>query len=414
LTTTTSYRVSDFLEAARQLEVETIVGSNQTLVIDRFSNGRTVSLDFNSLDEGVAGIVDHARHYPVNAVIGVDEQTTLLASAASEALQLPQNSTISVQAAHNKYRFRTALAQAGLPSPHFDLVSLQDDLELVAKSVSYPCVLKPLNLSASRGVIRADDPIGFVAAARRIRTILQSIKSAADEFSDSILVEAFISGREVALEGLLDGGRLKVLALFDKPEPLDGPFFEETIYVTPSRLREALQQAVISATREAADALGLKTGPIHAELRINDAGAWLIELAARSIGGRCSRALSFGNGVRLEELILRHALGLPVAHVERETSATGVMMIPIPRAGRLCGVNGLEAARAVADIDDLIIDAHIGEELVPLPEGDRYLGFIFARAPEPGEVESALRSAHGRLRFDIASERSLSSGLREK
>ncbi len=405
LTPATSYRVSDFLEAARQLGVEAIVGSNQPLVIDRFSSGRTVSLNFNSLDEGVARIVDHARHYPVNAVIGVDEETTLLASAASEALQLPHNSVDSVRAAHNKYRFRTTLAQAGLPSPPFGLVSLQDDLEAVAASVSYPCVLKPLNLSASRGVIRADDPTGFVAAAHRIGTILQSIKSAADEFSESILVEAFIPGWEVALEGLLDDGHLKVLALFDKPEPLEGPFFEETIYVTPSRLSEIQQQAVISATSEAAGALELKTGPIHAELRINGAGACLIELAARSIGGRCSRALSFGNGMRLEELILRHALGLPIAHVDRDACATGVMMIPIPRAGRLSGVNGLGAARAVAGIDDVTIDAHIGEELVPLPEGDRYLGFIFARAHEPGEVESALRSAHKRLRFEIAPER---------
>jgi biotin carboxylase len=405
LTAATSYRISDFLDAARRLGVEAIVGSNQPLVIDRFSRGRTVALDFSDIAEGVARIADHARRYPVNAVIGIDEETTLLASAVSKALQLPHNSAESVRAAHNKHRFRTTLARAGLPSPHFGLVSLQHDLATAAANVAYPCVLKPLNLSASRGVIRADDPTEFVAAAHRIGTILRSCKGAAPESAESILVEAFIPGREVALEGLLDDGRLKVLALFDKPEPLEGPFFEETIYVTPSRLLPTQQQAVISATSEAADALGLKTGPIHAELRVNAAGACLIELAARSIGGRCSRAISFGSGMRLEELILRHAFGLPTAHVERERCATGVMMIPIPRAGRLCAVTGVEVARAVIGIDDVTIDARTGEELVPLPEGGRYLGFIFARAEEPGEVEAALRTAFGRLSFEIVPER---------
>ena len=243
----------------------------------------------------------------------------------------------------------------------------------------------------------------MLAACHRIAAILRGIAGLDNaRQADSILVEAYIPGREVALEGLLKGGCLNVLALFDKPDPLDGPIFEETIYVTPSRLSDSHQQGIAAETAKAASVLGLNDGPIHAELRINDMGAWVIELAARSIGGLCSRALSFTHGVKLEELILRHALGLPTANLKREERAAGVMMIPIPGAGRLRAVAGLDAARTVPGIDDVIISVHIGERLVPLPKGDRYLGFIFAGAQEPGEVESALRRAHQRLSFEIA------------
>ncbi len=399
----TSYRASDFLDAARRLGVEVVVGSNHRQVLEKFSRGRTLTLSFEPIEKGVSQIVAHACRYPISAIVGTDEETTVLAAAASKALGLPHNSPESVAAAHDKYRFRCVLAQAGIRSPWFRLVFLQEDLSTAAESATYPCVLKPLSLSASRGVIRADDEAAFLAACYRIAAILRRTDGLADaRQADAVLAEAFIPGWEVALEGLLDGGRLKVLTLFDKPDELHGPFFEETIYVTPSRLSESQQQAIVVETAEAASALGLKDGPIHAELRINNMGAWVIELAARSIGGLCSRALSFSHGVKLEELILRHALGLPISDLEREERAAGVMMIPIPRAGRLGAVTGLDPARTVPGIDEVIISVPIGEQLVPLPEGDRYLGFIFARAHEPGEVESALRSAHQRLSFEIA------------
>jgi biotin carboxylase len=263
-------------------------------------------------------------------------------------------------------------------------------------------VLKPLALSASRGVIRADDPGEFVAAFRRIAAILESVEmSLPEEARRGLLAEEFIPGREVALEGLLVGGTLHVLALFDKPDPLDGPFFEETIYVTPSRLDEPAQVRIAATTREACAALGLTEGPIHAELRLNERGPFVLEIAARSIGGLCSRTLTFGTGLSLEELILCHALGRPLESLERERRAAGVMMIPIPRAGRLVAVRGVDEARAVPDVEDVAITMHPGQDVVPLPEGWQYLGFIFARAATPAAVEQALRLAHARLHFVI-------------
>jgi biotin carboxylase len=297
---------------------------------------------------------------------------------------------------------RRCLAQAGVPVPRFSLVSLADDPAASAAKVEYPCVLKPLALSASRGVIRADDPGEFVAAFRRIAAILESVEmSLPEEARRGLLAEEFIPGREVALEGLLVGGTLHVLALFDKPDPLDGPFFEETIYVTPSRLDEPAQVRIAATTREACAALGLTEGPIHAELRLNERGPFVLEIAARSIGGLCSRTLTFGTGLSLEELILCHALGRPLESLERERRAAGVMMIPIPRAGRLVAVRGVDEARAVPDVEDVAITMHPGQDVVPLPEGWQYLGFIFARAATPAAVEQALRLAHARLHFVI-------------
>ena len=399
---TTSYRVGDFLEAARRLDVEVAVGSNRRQVLEKYSQGGTVTLDFRDIEKGVKQILAYARKYPIKAIVPVDEESVELAAKAAEALGLPHNPPASVEATRNKYRFRTRLANSGLPSPWFTLLSVGDDPAKAARVAAYPCILKPLALAAGRGVIRADDTAAFVTAFRRIARILKQPDAAVGgEAGDHILVEAYIPGAEVALEGLLDAGRLNVLALFDKPNPLEGPFFEETIYVTPSRLSDEAQRGIIATTAKALAVLGLRDGPVHAELRINDRGLWMLEVAARSIGGLCARTLRFGAGIGLEELILRHALELPIASLRRESRAAGVMMIPIPRAGILRKVRGVGSARSVSGIEDVTITIPRGQEVVPLPEGYKYLGFIFARADGPDAVEAALREAHRRLDFAI-------------
>uniref|UniRef100_UPI0035AE06B0 ATP-grasp domain-containing protein n=1 Tax=Promineifilum sp. TaxID=2664178 RepID=UPI0035AE06B0 len=276
------------------------------------------------------------------------------------------------------------------------------DPAAVAAQVPYPCVVKPLNLNGSRGVMRADSPEELAAAVRRLtRLITSDVRVASDAAPRPYLVESYIPGFEVALEGLLDEGHLRVLALFDKPDPLDGPFFEETIYVTPSRLPAATQRAIEQTTAAAARALGLCMGPVHAELRVNEQGVWIVEIAGRSIGGLCSQVLRFGIDGSLEELILRQAAGLPLGDTARRDRAAGVMMIPIPEAGLLREVAGVEEAAATPLIESVEITARLHYPLTPLPEGDSYLGFIFARGDTPAAVEAALRRAHGCLRFRI-------------
>ncbi len=398
LSTSNSYRGQAFLAAAEQCGVEAVIAQNMRSDLAALW-GQRLGIDFRDLDAAVAAITAYHAEYPLAAIIAVDDSGSILAAKASQALGLPHNSPEAAESARNKYVMRTLLQQGGVPIPHFRLCSTDDNLLALAEQVDYPCVVKPLELNGSRGVIRANSPEEFIAAASRLGRLLRSIYP--EPGPRPFLVEDFIPGFEVALEGLLDRGQLQVLALFDKPDPLDGPFFEETIYVTPSRLPEAVQQAIRECSAAAARALGLHDGPMHAELRVNEQGPWLVEVAGRSIGGMCSQTLQFGTEASLEELILRQACGLPIESLSRSSNAGGVMMIPIPGEGLLQRVDGIDAAQAVPGIEEIEITARINYPIVPLPEGESYLGFIFARGERPEEVEAALRAAHTCLHFEI-------------
>ncbi|MDP3912039.1 MAG: ATP-grasp domain-containing protein [Gemmatimonadales bacterium] len=405
----TTYRAAAFVAAARQLGVELTVASEQPSTLEATNPAGLLTLDFQDPAHAAEQAREFSAQHPVAAVVGVDDDTAVIAAHVAGRLALRGNPVAAALAARDKHRQRQLLAAAGVPVPRFALHRLDEDPTALAKTVAYPCVLKPLRLSASRGVIRADTVAEFVAAQARLRAI-----AAAGDGDESFLVEAFIPGYEVALEGLLVNRRLHVLALFDKPDPLDGPFFEETIYVTPSRVPAGLQTAITQVAERAVKALGLVEGPVHAELRYNERGPWLIEVAARPIGGRCSAVLKFGEGgmgkgATLEEVILRHALGMPIPSLQREKQAAGVMMIPIPGAGTLREVRGVEEAKGVPLIEDVQITAHPGEALVPFPEGSRYPGFIFARGETPAAVEDALRAAHARLSFILLPPRPPSS-----
>ncbi len=402
LTTAHTYRAEAFRVAARKLDSEVVTAID---LPDELGKPReaALALDFRDPDRAVRHIVTYAHDQPFTAILSVDDSASLIAAQASAALHLPHNSPQAAEAARDKFVMRTLLKRGGVRVPNFQLFSTADDLSQVAQHVKYPCVVKPLALNGSRGVIRADDVDQFVAAAQRLSRLLYAIDPSPDP--KPFLVEGFIPGFEVALEGLLDHGELKVLALFDKPDPLDGPFFEETIYVTPSRLPAETRAAIAQCTSDSAKALGLSEGAVHAELRINEHGAWLVEMAGRSIGGLCSQTLRFAHSadVSLEEIILRQALGLEIDSLERESRSGGVMMIPIPEAGLLRQVIGIEEAKAVIGIEDVQITAKLNYPLVPLPEGDSYLGFIFAHGDTPAEVEAALRAAHACLHFDVQS-----------
>ena len=400
---TKTYRAKAFLSAASQLGVTVAIGSDQPQTLSELSPRKSLVINLSKPEKATEEIVAFAQTHPIDAVVGVDDDTTILVSMVSAALSLPHNSVESARTTRSKYQMREVLATGGIPSPHFELVSISADPAEIASSVNFPCVLKPLSLSASRGVIRANNLKEFVTAFQRVVSILglADVKSRKDARTEQILVEDFIPGIEVALEGILIRGRLKVLAIFDKPDPLDGPFFEETLYVTPSRLPAEVQNDIISCTARTAEVLGLREGPVHAELRVNDDGAWIIEIAARSIGGLCARTLRFGAGISLEELIIRHAIGMEVDSLQRERQPAGVMMIPIPHAGILREVRGKADAEKVSGIEEVTISIPIGQKVLPLPEAAKYLGFIFARGNTPESVEASLREAHDRLEFVI-------------
>ena len=393
------------MEAARQIGVDLTVASEQASTLEAANPAGLLTLDFEQPDRAADAVRVFAMQYPIAGVVGVDDRTAVVAAAIATKLRLRGNPVHAAIAASDKHVQREQLAKAAVPIPRFMLHSLEEDPAAIAKSIKYPCVLKPVRLSASRGVIRADNPPSFLIAHGRLRAILADPETAAacGDRARHYLVEEFIPGYEVALEGLVVDRRLHVLALFDKPDPLDGPFFEETIYVTPSTVPGGLQAAIKDCADRAVRAIGITDGPVHAELRYNENGPWLIELAARPIGGRCSAVLRFGDhGISLEEIILRHALGMAIPSLQRERLAAGVMMIPIPGAGTLRELRGLAEAKRVPLVEDVQITAHPGERLIPFPEGSRYPGFIFARGETPAAVETALREAHSRLTFVIA------------
>src|SRR5438477_1399812 len=400
---TSTYRTQDFVDAATALGVDLVCASEKPSTFESHVPDHLLTVDFSDPSAAADTVARFAQRRPLDAVVGVDDLTAVAAAAIAERLSLRANVVAAVSAARDKYQMRQCLAAAGVRVPRFRRIALKDDPFLAARGVAFPCVLKPLSLSASRGVIRADNIDQFMAAFRRITALLaRDDVEVGGDGAQYLLAEEYIPGLEVALEGLLVDGDLRTLALFDKPDPLEGPFFEETIYVTPSRLPADVQDAIRQTTARACTALGLREGPVHAELRVNDSGPWIIEVAARSIGGLCSRTLRFGTGMTLEELILRHALGWKIDSFDREQRAAGVMMIPIPHAGRLVAVRGKDAAEAVTGVEEIAITAHVGQEVVPLPEGWQYLGFIFARGDAPEEVEQALRRAHARLAVEIA------------
>ena len=391
-----SYRTRDFLEAASLLRIEAFVVGDGEIPTGQFG------LDL-CLDEPEAAAQKLVDRFPqIDAVVGVDDQAVATAARAAELLGLDHNSPESVAATRDKGRLRRTLADHGVRQPDFQMVPPGAAIA-AAGELGYPVVLKPTGLSASRGVIRADSPNEAAVAENRIRSILNAAGLPATQ---PLLVERYVPGDEIVVEGLLGENGIEVLAIIDKPDPLVGPFFEETLYVTPSRHTRETQDRAISVVEEAVDAIGLSTGPIHAEVRIApDGECYLIEIAARSIGGLCGRAFSFGLlGESLEVLILRSALRMRSPDVSPARPATGVLMLPIPASGTLTGVEGLEAARQGPGLDDVVITVATGREVQALPEGDRYLGFVFAGGPDPASVETSLRQAGNELAITVDGE----------
>ena len=413
LATTTGYQTRMFAEAAARLGVELVYATDRCDQLDDPWRDRAIAVRFHEEGRSIDAVLKARDSRPIDALLAVGDRPTVLAAHLALRLGLPGHPPEAAAAARDKRQTRAKLKSADLFTPGFITVPVGADAMNLAGGLSFPVVVKPTVLSGSRGVIRADDRLSFVAAFDRVRRLLASseVRELRDPDADVIQVEEYIPGSEYALEGLVENGRLRTLAIFDKPDPLDGPFFEETIYVTPSRTNAGMHQQIEAAVGAAIAALGLHHGPIHAECRVNSRGVVVLEVAARPIGGLCAKSLRFQaiglsghqaiQTIRFEEFLLRHALGDPMIGWTREEKASAVMMIPIPRGGVYRRVDGVEAASQVPHVEEIQITAKPDQQLLALPEGASYLGFIFARAPLAAEAEHAVREAHARLRFTI-------------
>ena len=416
LSTTTGYQLRSFGDAAGRAGIDLVFGTDRCHQLDDPWRDAAIAVRFHEEDASLDAIAEAARTRPIDGVIAVGDRPVVLAARASQMLGVRGTPPDAAAASVNKTRARRAFAAAGLAVPWYFETPAAIDVATDPRT-RYPCVVKPLGLSGSRGVIRADTPAELERALARLRTLLRrkDVRAIRDGLDETILVEGFIEGREFAIEGVMTAGVFQPFALFDKPLPLDGPFFEETIYVTPSDLMALEQRSVMDSVARGARALGLINGPLHAECRVGPKGTFILEVAARPIGGLCSKVLRFAaegrdEEVSLEEVLLRHAVGEDISRYARESVAAGVMMIPIPRRGMLKRVHGIEAAAATPGIDDVRITAKIDQMLEPLPEASSYLGFIFARGSNSPAVVRALEDAHARLQFDIAAPIALTAG----
>ncbi len=398
------YQTRSFAEAAKALGVDVVFASDRCHQLeDPWADG-AIAVRFEDPEDSARRIVKQSLVRPVDGLIALGDRPTTTAAHAARALGFAYHSPQAVENCRSKLRQREILRDAGLPVPGFFSFKFDKRVEKILPRVQFPCVVKPLRLAASQGVIRANNAEEFQAAVARIKQLLESpeVKVTREPDLDRLLVERYIPGREVAVEGLLTNGKLRILGVFDKPDPLEGPYFEETLFVTPSCLPDDMYDRLLDCAERTVQALGLTHGPVHAEFRINDQGPWVLEAAPRPIGGLCSRALRFGpQRTLLEELLVRHALGMTGTGVEREDDASGVLMIPVPKTGVLEKVEGEDQARATPGIEDVQITARLHDFIAAWPEGSSYLGFLFAHAKSPAEVETALRLAHGQLKFEI-------------
>ena len=402
------YQTRSFEEAARRLGVQLVYVTDRCHQLEDPWGDQAIAVHFESPETAAYVVMEALRGQDVSGILALGDRPAAAAAYAARGLGIPYNHPAAVEACRSKLRMKEVFRDAGLNVPWFRTLPIDPVPEPVLLGISYPCVLKPISLSASQGVVRANNREEFLRATARIRRLLRSpeILATREPHLDHMLIEGYIPGREVAIEGLLTEGALTILAIFDKPDPLEGPYFEETIYVTPSRLPESVQHAIEKCAKDAVRALGLSRGPIHAEFRINEDGVWPLEVAPRPIGGLCARSLRFSvdavdQPIGLEELLVRHALEIPGWNAPREPSSSGVMMIPVPKSGVFEAVSGEEAARSVPGITDLAITARLHDGIAAWPDGSSYLGFLFAKGNTPERVEQALREAHEKLSFSI-------------
>ncbi len=398
---TTGYRNDDFMAAAQTLGIQIVAAADYChQLAPAWGLPPIMALHFDQPEQAAATVLRELGG-ALDGVLAVDDSGVELAALLAQQLGLRGNAAAAVRVCRDKLGFRGLLRDNGFLCPRFHHLASNADPQSLAGEVRFPAVVKARRLSGSRGVIRADDAPALLRAVQRVRAIQG--RADRDAAALGLIIEDFIPGREYACEGNLRDGELTLLALFDKPDPLDGPYFEETLYVTPSRLPGAMQTRIHNEVARACRVAGLTTGPVHAEMRVNDEGVWLLEIAARSIGGLCGRVLKHSLGVNLEQLILSQVVGDAVvpAREADAAGAAGVMMIPIPQRGIYRGVEGLAAAQSVPAVTSVTITAQPGQVIAPPPDGASYLGFIFARADLPEQAEAALRSAQQCLRFDI-------------
>lgn len=392
------------LAAAKARHFKTLVAATSRPCVDDDLVDRFLRIPDRSSKEVAAYVERQCEGLLVSGVLASDDWDVVAAAMIADKLGLRFVGVETALAATNKFLMRQRLRNGGAVVPDFQCFAIGDNAGEIAKSLRFPVVIKPTYGQGSLGVIRADTVDEFEKAFQYTSRIIVDLDMRPSAVRDrsGILVEQYIPGEEYTVELLMHEGKPYSLAVFEKPDPLEGPYFEEGIYVTPIRRDEKIRSLLVEAAIRGSRALGIETGPCHCELRLSGELPYILEIAARPIGGFCSQVFADLMGFDLHDLVLQNAVGLPVMPPPiADGVALGVMMLPVPGRGNLARVSGVDRALDIDGIMSVKIHVEAGSRILPYPEQSCYIGTVLATGSSADEVVARLKSAAKAVSFEL-------------
>ena len=373
-----SYKSNDFVVAAEKLGIDFLIITDSEQVSSKFSDTVIINKFDAELNKNNLKKLKDVTH-----VLPVDHSALKFSGYLVDLLEVKGNKLESINLSMNKYESRKIFNSLLDIKVNNEIIKNIDDVNTFINK-NGTSVLKPIYGTASKSVLKINN---VEKNKEQIEKLMQ------DCFDQDLVIEEYIDGKEYALEGTIINSELKKIVIFDKPVEYKHPYFEESIYITPSELSSEAEKRVVSIVDKACKKIGLEDGPVHVEFKINENQIFIIEINPRMIGGLCSRCLSFGLfKVSLEEIILHAFMNNELKNIELLNNYVGVLMIPTPKSGKFISINKEELEK-IPNISNVEITVPEGSDLLEPPYGDKYLGFAFSQGIDKKTVNESLLTA---------------------
>ncbi len=373
-----SYKSNDFVVAAEKLGIDFLIITDSEQVSSKFSDTVIINKFDAELNKNNLKKLKDVTH-----VLPVDHSALKFSGYLVDLLEVKGNKLESINLSMNKYESRKIFNSLLDIKVNNEIIKNIDDVNTFINK-NGTSVLKPIYGTASKSVLKINN---VEKNKEQIEKLMQ------DCFDQDLVIEEYIDGKEYALEGTIINSELKKIVIFDKPVEYKHPYFEESIYITPSELSSEAEKRVVSIVDKACKKIGLEDGPVHVEFKINENQIFIIEINPRMIGGLCSRCLSFGLfKVSLEEIILHAFMNNELKNIELLNNYVGVLMIPTPKSGKFISINK-EELENIPNISNVEITVPEGSDLLEPPYGDKYLGFAFSQGIDKKTVNESLLTA---------------------